>query len=79
MDRGNEKSGFIAQTSIAIPPVFVTDARYSTTGGDVQGIGQRKSDTGLRRIVTWRVANVATVIISSESMTRLTRAVGESC
>ena len=28
-----------------------------------------KSDTGLRMIVTWRVANVATVIISIESVT----------
>ena len=28
-----------------------------------------KSDTGLRMIVTWRVANVATVIISAESIT----------
>ena len=28
-----------------------------------------KSDTGLRMIVTWRVANVATVNISTESIT----------
>ena len=28
-----------------------------------------KSDTGLRMIVRWRVANVATVIISVESIT----------
>ena len=40
MDRGKEKSGVIAQTSIATPPLFVTDARCSTTGGGVQGIGQ---------------------------------------
>ena len=28
-----------------------------------------KSDTGLRMVVTWRVANVATVIISIKSIT----------
>ena len=38
MDRGKEKSGVIAQTTNAIPPVFVTDARCSTTGSGVQGI-----------------------------------------
>ena len=42
MDRGKEKSGVIAQTSIAIPPSFMMDARCSTTGGGVQGIGQRQ-------------------------------------
>ena len=42
MDRGKEKSGVMAQTSIAIPPLFMTDARCSTTGGGVQRIGQRQ-------------------------------------
>ena len=42
MDRGSDKSGATLQTSIALPPVFVTDARCSTTGGGVQGIGQRQ-------------------------------------
>ena len=37
-----EKSGITTQTSMAIPPLFVTDARCSTTGGGVQGIGQRQ-------------------------------------
>ena len=41
MDRGKEKSGVTAQ-SIAIPPLFMTDARCSTTGGGVQGIGERQ-------------------------------------
>ena len=60
----------MAQTSIAIPPVFVTDARCSTTGGGVQGIGQRQVGYRLENDnVTWRVANVATVIISAESIT----------
>ena len=70
MDRDKEKSGVIAQTSIAIPPVFATDARCSTTGGGVQGTGQRQVGYRLENdIVTWRVANVATVIISSEPIT----------
>ena len=42
MEAGKEKSGVIGQTSIAIPPLFMTDARYSTTGGGVQGIDQRQ-------------------------------------
>ena len=42
MDRGEEKSGVRAQTSIAIPPLFVTDAKCSTTGGGVQDTGQRQ-------------------------------------
>ena len=67
MDRGEEKSGVVPQTSIAIPPVFVTNARCSTTGCGVQG--RDKSDTSLRMIATWRVANVATVVISAESIT----------
>ena len=41
MDRGSDKSGATLQTSIALPPVFVTDATC-TTGGGVQGIGQRQ-------------------------------------
>ena len=36
-----------------------------------------KSDTGLRMIVTWRVANVATVIISVENMQRVRTASDE--
>ena len=42
MDRDKEKSGVITQTSIAIPPLFMTDARCSTIGGGVQGIFQRR-------------------------------------
>ena len=42
MDRDKEKSGIITQTSIAIPPLFMTDARCSTAGGGVQCIGQRQ-------------------------------------
>ena len=42
MDRDKEKSGVITQTSIAIPPFHMTKARCSTTGGGVQGIGQRQ-------------------------------------
>ena len=42
MDRGKEKSGVIAQPSIAIPALFISDARCSTTGGGMPGIGQRQ-------------------------------------
>ena len=42
MDRGKEKSGVTAQTSIAIQPLTMTDARCSTTGVGVQGIRQRQ-------------------------------------
>ena len=37
-----EKSGVTAQTSIAVPPLLMTDARCSTAGGGVQGVGQRQ-------------------------------------
>ena len=68
MDRGKEKSGVVAQTSIAIPPLFLKDARCSTTVA-CKALVRDNSDTGLRMIVAWRVANVATVIISIESIT----------
>ena len=42
MDRNKEKSGIRTQTPIAIPPLLMTDARCRTTGGGVQGIGQRQ-------------------------------------
>ena len=54
MDRCEEKSGVMAQTSSEIPPAFVTDVRCRHH---------------LRMIKTLRVANVATVIISAESIT----------
>ena len=54
VDRGKEKSGARAQTSMALPPSFVTDARCSTTGGGVQGTGQGQ--------VGYRLANDCDVV-----------------
>ena len=42
MGGSRQGTGVITQTSIAIPPLFMTDAKCSTTGGGVQGIGQRQ-------------------------------------
>ena len=72
MDRGKEKSGVVAQTSFATPPLFLKDAICSTTVA-CKALVRDNSDTGLRVIVAWRVANVATVIISIESITDVKR------
>ena len=42
MDGGEEKSEVTAQTSASIAPILMTDARCSTSGCGVQGIGQRQ-------------------------------------
>ena len=65
MDRGKEKSGVTAQTSIALPPLFVTDARCSTTGGGMQGIGQRQVGYKLENDCEVARRDVTTVISSS--------------
>ena len=69
VDRGKGESGVRAQTSIAIPPLFVTDARCSTTGGGVQGIGQRQVGHRLENDSDVARRECGTVIISIESIT----------